>query len=219
MKGTGRDPSCIRNHGNRMRGVGYDAELILRNRQRIFENRRFAVYSDGITDGALEVNDYLVVAPHTRRADLMAGVAVVPAREGEILLLKNYRHAVGEHVWELPRGFLEEGEEPAAAALRELEEETGLVCAAEKLMDLGWFYPEPGVLRARVGLFAATACRAEGVPRDEEMGIDARVWHAEARVRAMLRDGSIAEGSTTVALYRYFALCPPGLRTSDAGGG
>jgi ADP-ribose pyrophosphatase YjhB (NUDIX family) len=178
--------------------------LVLRHRQRVFENRRFAVYSDGITDGALEVDDYLVVAPHTRRADLLAGVVVVPVQDGNILLLKNYRHAVGEHVWELPRGFLEEGEAPPVAALRELEEETGLVCLPERLMDLGWFYPEPGVLRARVGLFAATACRTEGVMRDEEMGIDARVWHTRARVQTMLRDGSIVEGSSSIALYRYF---------------
>jgi ADP-ribose pyrophosphatase YjhB (NUDIX family) len=179
--------------------------IVLRDRRRVFDNSRFTVYSDRITDGTLEVGDFLVVAPHSRRADLLTGVVVVPVRDDSILLLKNYRHAVGQHVWELPRGFLEDGEDPAIAALRELEEETGLVCSPEMLIDLGSFYPEPGILRARVALFAAIACKPDGAIRNDEMGIDARSWYSRAHVREMLRDGRIDEGSSSLALYRYYA--------------
>jgi 8-oxo-dGTP pyrophosphatase MutT (NUDIX family) len=180
-------------------------EVALQSRRVAFENSRFTVFSDHIVSQGLEVKDFLVVAPHTRRPDLLSGVVIVPVLDDSILLLNVYRHSIGRHVWELPRGFLEPDEAPSAAALRELEEETGLVCALEKLIDLGYFYPEPGILRAQVGLFAATECRAEGAILQDEIGIGARAWFPQARVREMLRDGGITEGSSSVALYRYFA--------------
>jgi ADP-ribose pyrophosphatase len=165
-----------------------------------------AVFSDHIVSGGLEVQDFLVVAPHTTRPDLITGIAVIPIRDDSILLLHVYRHCVGHDVWELPRGFIDVGEDPATAALRELEEETGLVCPPEKLLDLGPCYPEPGILRAQVALFAATACRPEGAILNDEIGLGPRAWYTRARVREMLRDGGIIEGSTSLALYRYFAL-------------
>lgn len=180
-------------------------EVSLQSRRVAFENSRFTIFSDHIVSSGLEVKDFLVVAPHTRRPDLLSGVVIVPVRDDSILLLNVYRHSIGRHVWELPRGFLEPDEAPVAAALRELEEETGLVCPPEKLIDLGLFYPEPGILRAQVALFAATDCRADGIIRDDEIGIGARTWFAQARVREMLRDGDISEGSSSVALYRYYA--------------
>jgi len=181
-------------------------EVSLESRRVAFENSRFTVYSDHIVAAGLEVKDFLVVAPHTRHPDLLSGVVVVPVWDGSILLLNVYRHSIGRHVWELPRGFLEPDEAPAAAALRELEEETGLVCQPEKLIDLGYFYPEPGILRAQVALFAAADCRAGGAILHDEIGIGARAWFPHARVREMLRNGGITEGSSSVALYRYYAL-------------
>jgi len=180
-----------------------DTGVTLQSSRVVFENSRFTVSSDHLVSSHLEVKDFLVVKPHGNRSDLLSGVVIVPVREESILLLKNYRHPVAEHVWELPRGFLEEGEDPAHAALRELEEETGLICSPEMLLDLGWFYPEPGILRARVALFAAAACEPGGAIQNDEIGIDARIWHPKAAVREMLRDGSIREGSSLVALFRY----------------
>jgi 8-oxo-dGTP pyrophosphatase MutT (NUDIX family) len=181
-------------------------EVSLQSRRVAFENSRFTVFSDHIVSAGLEVKDFLVVAPHTRRPDLLSGVVIVPVRDDNILLLNVYRHSIARHVWELPRGFLEADEAPAAAALRELEEETGLICPPEKLVDLGRFYPEPGILRAQVALFAATDCRAGGAILHDEIGIGAHRWFPHGLVREMLRDGSITEGSSSVALYRYYAL-------------
>jgi len=181
-----------------------ESAVTLKQRRPVFANSRFTVYSDYIAGGDLEVEDFLVVVPHVRRDDLLAGVAVVPVRNGSILLLKNYRHAVAQAVWELSRGFMDQGEDPAEAAVRELTEEAGLICLSEGLIPLGTFFPDPGVIRARVALFAAMECTDGGSRMDDEIGIRGRVWHPEEQVRRMLRDGSIQDGATCVALYRYF---------------
>ena len=179
-------------------------EVALKQRRSVFDNQRFRVFSDHIAAGSLEVENFLVVAPYTNRADLLTGIAIVPVREGSILLLKTYRHPVSQCLWELPRGFIDAGETPAEAGMRELTEETGLFCGLEDLVPLGDFFPDPGVLRARVGLFAALACHHQQGHVDDEIGIQDRRWHPEERVRAMLLDGSIMEGATCVALHRYF---------------
>lgn len=177
--------------------------ITLKHRSPVFTNSRFTVYSDHIAAGSLEVPDFLVVKPHSSRADLLTGVAIVAVRQSAILLLKHYRHPVSQFVWELPRGFIDEGETPAEAATRELAEEAGLSCGADGLVSLGTFLPDPGILEARVALFAAPGC-TDRSRLDDEIGIQDRVWHSEEAIYAMLRDGSIVEGATCVALHRYF---------------
>ena len=64
----------------------------------------------------------------------------------EIYLVRQYRYALGQELWELPAGKLEKGEDPFEAAKRELAEECGLV--AEHYTDLGEFYPTVGYCTA-----------------------------------------------------------------------
>jgi ADP-ribose pyrophosphatase len=179
--------------------------VVLRGRRRLFQNTRFDVYADHIESGTLEVQDYLVVAPHCHRSDLLTGVAVVPVRGDEILLLQRYRHGISQHVWELPRGFIDDSEEPSVAALRELAEETGLACPPEQLLDLGTFFPDAGIIRGRVALFAATACQAGAERLEDEIGLDGAVWRSRREVRDLLRRNELQEGASCVALHRYFA--------------
>jgi 8-oxo-dGTP pyrophosphatase MutT (NUDIX family) len=183
----------------------------LKSRRRVFENTRFTVYADHISEGNLEVQDFLVVAPHCPRADRLAGVVIVPVCGDSILLLKRYRHPVSEHVWELPRGFIDPGEEPAAAALRELAEETGLACPPESLLSLGTFFPDPGIINARVALFAVTRCRPGSGLIDDEIGMGGGVWHPRDEVRRLLRSGFLQEGASCIALHRYYAALDDGL--------
>jgi ADP-ribose pyrophosphatase len=181
-----------------------ESAVTLKHRRSVFANSRFTVYSDHIAAGDLEVEDFMVVVPHGRRGDLLSGVAVVPVRNGSILLLNTYRHPVGQPVWEISRGFMDQGEDPAEAGVRELAEESGLICRSDGLISLGTFFPDPGVIRARVALFAAIECRDGGPRMDDEIGIRGRIWHPAEQVRRMLRDGSIQDGATCVALHRYF---------------
>jgi ADP-ribose pyrophosphatase len=174
-------------------------------RRRVFENSRFTIYSDRVTGRGREIVDYLVVKPHSSRSGQVAGIAVIPVRDRRILLLRHYRHAVSSHVRELPRGFVDAGEDAESAALRELAEETGLRCSREKLVHLGTFMPEPGVIDARVALFAALDCHSGADIHNDDIGIDGWDWVSVEEVRRMLDDGELQDGSTCVALHRYFA--------------
>lgn len=179
------------------------AEL-LKERRRVFGNSRWVVYADHVVDGPLEVRDYLVVAPHGSRADGITGVIVVPVLDEAILLLERYRHAVGRTALELPRGFVDEGEDPASAAVRELAEETGLECSGPGLRPLGTVCPDTGVLTARVAVFAADSCRPGGTRLEDEIGLGPAIWHPIVDVRKMLRGGEIEDSACCVALHRYF---------------
>lgn len=106
------------------------------------------------------------------------GAAAVAAltEAGELLLVRQYRHAAGEWMLEVPAGRLEEGEDPLAAARRELEEETGYRAADWSV--LGRFYPAPGFCSEYMTLFLARDL--ELVPErrphddDEELELERR---------------------------------------------
>ena len=112
-----------------------------------------------IVGRAFRVLSEAVELPSGLRQDLLViehpgAVAIVPVLDdGRILLVRQYRHAIGAWLVEIPAGRLEGGETPVAAARRELEEETGL--RATRLDELGVFFPAPGFCSERIRLFAA----------------------------------------------------------------
>lgn len=95
------------------------------------------------------------------------GAAVILAvDDGHVLLVEQYRVPLGAPCLELPAGLVgddEEGEEAAAAAIRELEEETGY--RAERMVDLGRYHASPGMSSE-----GFTLLRAEGLTRTGDGG-------------------------------------------------
>lgn len=168
-------------------------------------NRVWNVYFTHVKDGAAEVPDYLVMEPKTRIAGDVTGVVVLPIVDRRIGLLTIHRVALDAPVVESPKGFVDPGEEAIGAALRELTEETGLVCAAEDLVDLGSMTPEASTLAARIRLFAALRCHPTGTALDDEVGLGAFDFIAVDRVRTMMAASEIEDAATLVALYRLFA--------------
>ncbi len=90
----------------------------------------------------------------------MSILAITPARK--VLVLKEYRHGAGIIGLGLPGGGAEPGEEPAAAARRELLEETGY--AADDLVELGWCWANWANQNNKVHHFLATDCRRIAAP-------------------------------------------------------
>lgn len=81
------------------------------------------------------------------------GAAVLCVEEGKVLLVRQFRYAYGEELLEIPAGKLDKGEDPAHAAARELEEETGRV--AERVEKLFTLYPTPGYTNEKLHVFLA----------------------------------------------------------------
>jgi 8-oxo-dGTP pyrophosphatase MutT (NUDIX family) len=123
------------------------------------ENKRFFVYLDHVVDQAgFEVQDYLVVSPKVARENLVTGVAILPIVGDRIALIRIYRPPLRNYSWEIPHGFVGEGESEACSASRELLEETGLRVAQDALISLGYLTPDSGLIAARVHLFLAQEC-------------------------------------------------------------
>jgi ADP-ribose pyrophosphatase len=118
------------------------------------------------------------------------GAVAIAARrdDGRLVLVRQYRHATGETLLEVPAGRLEPGEEPLQAAQRELEEETGF--AAGRWSELRRFYAAPGFCSERLVLYLAEELRPCGPERraadpDEELEV---VLLEPAEVLAQARD-------------------------------
>ena len=180
-----------------------DAPVRLVRRRLGCSNRLIEVFLDDIEEpSGAQVSDFIVLAPRQRTGNV-TGVAILPVLDGKFGLLRIFRHPVRDYVWEIPRGFVEQGEQASVSALRELEEETGLQCDARDILDLGTIFPEPGILAARTHLFAATRCRRHGPFTANEMGHkELRFFDLEA-IAGMTRQQTIQDANTLVALCRY----------------
>ncbi|GJM68060.1 hypothetical protein HMSSN036_02760 [Paenibacillus macerans] len=90
-------------------------------------------------------------------------VAVLAVHEGRLLLVDQYRQAMGRCEMEIPAGKLEKGEDPLEAAARELQEETGYTCG--KLTHLHSFYTSPGFADEIIHLYWAEELSAGEMAR------------------------------------------------------
>lgn len=129
--------------------------------------------------------------------------AVAVDADRRVCLLRQYRHAAGGHVWELPAGRLEPDEPPQETARRELVEEAGI--AAREWRSLGVSLSSPGVFTERIHLFLATALApASAAPEAAEV-IEVH-WLPLDEALARCLDGRIEDSKTCVGLLRAAAL-------------
>jgi len=107
----------------------------------------------------------------TRFEHSAGGVLSRGAGEGLEVVLAARRRRSGELVWGLPKGLVEAGEEPAAAALREVREETGLEAViSESLGDISYFYVWEGErVRKKVTFFLMAPTGGDLSLHDDEM--------------------------------------------------
>ena len=126
-------------------------------------------------------------------------VAALPVQDdGRVVLVRQYRYAVDERVWEIPAGRLDPGETPAEGARRELQEEVGLRASA--LDPLLVFYTTPGFCDERLHLFRASGL-TEGPARPEADERIERGTFTLEEARAMIGRGEVRDGKTLLALF------------------
>jgi ADP-ribose pyrophosphatase len=129
--------------------------------------------------------------------------AIVPflsdpmGEDPQVLLIRQYRYAAGEFIYEVPAGTLDEGESPEECARRELREETG--CTAERVEHMYTIYTTPGFTDERIHLYMAVGLtRGEsGREADEFMEVEAMPL---SRALGMIERGEIKDAKSAVAL-------------------
>jgi ADP-ribose pyrophosphatase len=99
-----------------------------------------------------------------------ASVVMIPVTgAGEIILVRQYRHAIARWIWELPAGTTEPGEDPAAAAARECHEEVGMVPG--RVTRLGSMFPTPGFCDEEMIFYLLEDLRAPEAGRSLSSGL------------------------------------------------
>ena len=176
----------------------------LKNRVLACENSQFEVFYDHIKgESGFEVKDYITVIPKRRHSDDITGVAILPVIEGRIALLKIYRHILDDWSWEIPRGFVEPGEDQIQSAARELEEETCLICEKKSIHSLGYISPDAGIFRARVHIFTAKKCHFSKSFAPNEIGHTELCMFSFSEALKMADESKIQDPYTLTAIYRY----------------
>lgn len=167
----------------------------MQSRKLVYDGAVIKVY-----DVALRMSDGHVVP-----RDLIhyAGAAVIlpVLDDGAIVMIRNYRFAVGEHLYELPAGMLDNGEAPEIAARRELAEETGYV--AGSIQKLGAYCSSPGSSDEIMHAFLATQLRPGPQKLELHEQIKVEVL-SDSKVRRMMLDGTIHDAKTLSALGLYW---------------
>ena len=128
------------------------------------------------------------------------GACVLYVEDGKILLVRQYRYAYGEDVYEIPAGKLEKGEDPSFAAMRELEEETGITPKKVELIYV--MYPTPGYTNEKIYIYRATDGVRTSAHPDEGEYVEC-VWLPIEEVKEMMKSGKIRDGKTIIAVQAY----------------
>lgn len=128
--------------------------------------------------------------------------AVVPLKEdGTVILIKQFRHAAGGFIYEIPAGKLHPGEDPKACAARELEEEIGYRAGSLELLSS--IFTAPGFTDEVIHIYKATAMTKgrQHLDRDEVLEV---VEMPLQEAMAMIRVGTIRDAKTMVGLQSVF---------------
>lgn len=128
-----------------------------------------------------------------------SGAAVLLPLTGDrrLVLVRQYRYAVDQHLWEVPAGTISPGELPEETARRELVEETGFY--PHRLEKLVEFFPSPGFSDENMHLFLATELEPRTACPDEDETIEVKLFSSE-EVMTLLSRGGIRDGKTLLGL-------------------
>jgi ADP-ribose pyrophosphatase len=170
--------------------------IVPREIHTVYRGRVFTVQIETITlPKGLELKAEIIRHP--------GSVVIVPVTDaGDIILVRQYRHAIGGLAWELPAGSLKPGEDVDGAAVRECHEEIGLIPSS--IVRIGSLFPTPGYCDEEMHFFKASGLRKPGASdeqahQDEDEDIEPQPFPA-ATVRAMISSGEIVDMKTVAGL-------------------
>ncbi len=156
----------------------------------IYEGKIFDVSLDSIREGRTEYEREIV--KHKGSAVILPVFA-----DKTIALVKQYRHAAGKYLLEIPAGSLDENENPEEGARRELEEEIGVT--AKSIEKLTEFYVSPGFLTEKMFVYLATNLTEtqQNLEDDELLEIERITFEQSFQ---MIKNGEIEDAKTMLSL-------------------
>ena len=158
-----------------------------------FTGRVFRIESDrvGLSNGRTVTLD---IVRHR------GSVVLIPQpSRGEVILVRQYRYAIGKWIWELPAGTLDPGESARAAARRECAEEIGL--SPRRVEKLGEFYPTPGFCDEVMIFYRCSGLERPKRPAalDPDEQLEPRAFSL-AQVRQLIKRRQVVDMKTIVGL-------------------
>jgi ADP-ribose diphosphatase len=162
------------------------------NRQLVHRARVFDLIRENVTLPNGVTTDLEFVA-HPGAA------AIIPLlHESKVLLLKQYRHALKEYIWEIPAGTLDPHESVMNCAKRELIEETGY--SADQWQKLGEITPVPGYSDERIHIFLASGLQSARQHLDEDEIINVHKFEFDEALE-MIKRGEIQDAKSIAGLF------------------
>lgn len=147
-------------------------------------------FPDGST-GELEM------VRHPGASAILPVLSDADGEDPQVILLRQYRYAAEEVLYEVPAGRLEPGEEPEACAARELREETG--CTAESIEHLYTMYTTPGFTDEKIHVFMATGLTRGETGHENDEFIELETMSL-SRALELVRSGEIKDAKTALAI-------------------
>ena len=165
----------------------------------VFQGSLFRVLRDKLIEpGGYESERDII--RHNGSVVILAMDSSKDKKDPWIVVERQYRHAAGQFLWELPAGKLDAGEDALAGARRELAEETGY--SAKKWKPLVEYYPSPGFLGESMKVFVAEGLVAgDAHPEDDEQ-IEFRLVKL-SEVLKLIENGAILDGKTLSSVLLY----------------
>ncbi len=128
-------------------------------------------------------------------------VVVLPVlKDGRIVMIRQYRHATRQYLWELVAGRIDEGERVKEAAARELREETGY--SAKRYSEFLDVFPTPGFLEERMHILLAEGLTAGEAEPEEDEKIISRP-HGVEELKQMMRTGKLRDAKSIAGILYY----------------
>ncbi len=165
----------------------------------VYQGPLFRVFHDKLIEPGGRRNERDVIR-HNGSVVILALDNSKSKRDPWIVMERQYRHAANRHLWELPAGKIDEGEEPLEGAKRELAEETGY--RAKKWRPLVEYYASPGFLGESMKVFVAQGLEAGHAQPEEDEEIELRLVKLSELLK-MIEKGAILDGKTMTSVLLY----------------
>ena len=155
--------------------------------------------------GHIQVREDRVIEPAghecSREIVVHPGAVCIVARPTpqQVILIRQYRHATGRELIEIPAGTLHEAEDPRECAIRELEEETGYRAAT--MTERARFFTTPGFTSEFMYLYEATGLTKTQINPDDDEVIEVDIVECSEALR-MVDDGRIQDAKSILGLLR-----------------